>query len=152
MSSSLSNPETLSEPGPSLQWRRSTDAEVMRAKIRALCWIPVWYAAAGLAVGYFGVKDLFDYLFQIASSLAFAVLSYRWCEADARLRQFPHWDRFVPALYLMPGPLLMVPVYLIATRGLQSVRSIALAAVYLFVVLTVAVTAGIVGMLLAGAA
>jgi len=122
----------------------------VQAKLRALLCMLAWFAASGFATGYFGIQDLFDCIVNIAAAVAFAILAYRWCDADARLHNSAHWDQVVPALFLIPGPLVMVPLYLTMTRRLRSVRSIALAAVYLFVLCAVGVTSLLVGLLVSG--
>jgi hypothetical protein len=122
----------------------------MRAKQRALGWILLWGTMAGFVTGCLQVSDAFDYLPQFVAVIAFTVLAYRWCDADARLRRFDYWDVFVPALYVFPGPLAVVPVYLVATRRARSVRSLALAGLYLFVLAAVTLISRGVGLLLSG--
>jgi hypothetical protein len=133
-----------------VQWRRSNDVALMRAKQRALTWILFWGAMAGFVTGCLEFKDAFDCLPQFVAVLAFTVLAYRWCDADARLRRFDYWDVFVPALYVFPGPLAVVPVYLVATRRARSVRSLSLAALYLFVLAAVTLMSRGAGLLLIG--
>jgi hypothetical protein len=126
------------------------DSRDVHAKLRALLWMPVWFATSGLATGYFGLQDLIDCIVGIAAALAFAILTYEWCDADARIRNFAHWGNLVPALFLVPGPLVMVPVYLMMTRRSHSVRSITLAALYLFVLCALGAMSLILGVLLSG--
>ncbi|MFO1093497.1 MAG: hypothetical protein U0992_09320 [Planctomycetaceae bacterium] len=137
--------------------RESTAAETaavvpdVRTKLRALGWMPVWFATAGFVAGDLGVRDVIDTMVLIAAGIAFAVLTYRWCDADARLQSFSSWRHFVPALYLTPGPLVMVPIYLVATRRAACARSLALAMLYLGMLCAVGGTALIAGRLLSGA-
>lgn len=129
--------------------RRASDAAKMQAKQRALAWMLIWSALFGLATGSAGAWDLFGPLPQIVAVLAFITLTYRWCDADAQLRRFGHWETFVPALYICPGPLVTVPAYLVATRRARCLRSLSLAATFLFVMVSVAVLMSGLGRLIA---
>src|SRR5262245_57456165 len=108
--------QELRETAETSETPTSADVPDVRAKLRALAWMPVWLAAAGFVSGDFGARDVLDTVLLIAAAIAFAILTYRWCDADARLQRFANWSHFVPALYLTPGPLVMVPIYLLATR------------------------------------
>jgi len=131
----------------SVQWRRSSDVDLIRLKQRTLLWMLFWSAFAGFISGTLQVRDAFDCLPLVAALAALAALAYRWCDADARLRRFAQWEIFVPALYVFPGPLLVVPMYLAATRRMRCLRSMMLAAVYLFVMVSVAIVSNGVGRL-----
>jgi hypothetical protein len=135
---------------PAHPWRRATDVALMESKQRALHWMLVWCAFAGFVSGCLEIHDAFDGLPQFVSLVALTVLAYRWCDADARLQQFEYWDVFVPALYVFPGPLAVVPVYLVASRRARSVRSLSLAAMYLFVLIAVTLLSRGAGLLLTG--
>ena len=121
----------------------------MRIKQRALVGMLFWSAVAGFATGCPDAWDAVGCLPQVVAALAFVSLTYQWCDADAQLRRFANWDIFVPALYICPGPLVVVPVYIAATRRTRCVRSMSLAALYLFVLLSVAVLMSGIGAALA---
>ena len=131
-------------------WRRAADAALMRSKERALAWMLPWCAVAGFITGCLEIRDGFDFLPQFVCLVALTVLAYRWCDADARLQRFEYWDIFVPALYVFPGPLAVVPAYLVATRRARCIRSLALAAIYLFALVAVALATRAAGLLLVG--
>lgn len=139
------------EPAEPTVGEAAADLPDIRAKLRALGWMPVWFAAAGFVAGDLGARDVVNTMALIAAGIAFAVLTYRWCDADARLQSFSSWRHFVPALYLTPGPLVMVPIYLVATRRAACARSLALAMLYLGMLCAVGGTALIAGRLLSGA-
>jgi hypothetical protein len=142
--SSLFQNDTLPAP----PWRRATDVALIRSKERALAWMLPWCAVAGFVAGSLEIRDGFDALPLFVTVVALTVLAYRWCDADARLQRFEYWDVFVPALYVFPGPLAVVPAYLVATRRSRSVRSLALAALYLFVLVSVTLVSRAAGLLL----
>ena len=121
----------------------------MHAKQRALLWMLIWSGLAGFATGSAAVWDLFGCLPHLVAVLAFISLTYRWCDADAQLHRFAHWNNFVPALYVCPGPLVVVPVYLAATRRASRLRSLSLSALYLFVLTATAILMSGVGTALA---
>lgn len=121
----------------------------MQAKLRALAWMPCWSAVAGFAAGLLTVHDIFDCLPLFVAWSAMTVLAYRWCDADARLQPYTHWDVFVPALFVCPGPLVVVPAYLMASRRGRCVRSLSLTALYVFVLIAVAIVSRGAGELLA---
>jgi len=122
----------------------------MQSKQRSLAWMLPWCAVAGFVAGCLEIRDGFDALPLFVTVVALTVLAYRWCDADARLQRFAYWDVFVPALYVFPGPLAVVPAYLVATRRGRSVRSLMLAAVYLFVLISVTLVSRSAGLLLVG--
>ncbi|MBL8851048.1 MAG: hypothetical protein JNG89_15320 [Planctomycetaceae bacterium] len=132
-----------------VRWRRVGDRMKMHAKQRALVWMLIWAAVAGFATGSRVTWELFGCLPQLVAVLAFVSLTYRWCDADAKLHRFVHWDTFVPALYVCPGPLVVVPVYLAATRRTQRLRSLSLGALYLFVLAATAILMSGIGTALA---
>ncbi len=132
-----------------VRWRRASDVAKMRLKQRALIWMLFWSAVAGFATGCPDVWDAVGCLPQVVAAVAFVSLTYQWCDADAQLRRFSNWDNFVPALYICPGPLVVVPVYIAATRRKTLVRSMSLAALYLFVLVTAAILMSGVGAALA---
>jgi hypothetical protein len=67
--------------------------------------------------------------------IAFHVLAYVWCEYDRLERGKPRWRRFAFLVIVCPGPLVMAPVYLCATRGTRGLWATAKAAVLLAVLL-----------------
>ena len=122
----------------------------MHAKLRALAWMPCWSAVAGVAAGCLTVHDIFDCLPLFGAWIAMTVLAYRWCDSDARLRRYAHWDVFVPAPFVCPGPLVVVPAYLMASRRARCLRSLTLAALYVFVLIAVAIVSRGAGVQIAG--
>jgi hypothetical protein len=127
------------------------DAEDRATKRRSLQQIPIWFLSAGFVTGFWGEGDLFDVLAQVVSTVAFYVLLHRWCGADARLHRRDLWRYFVLTLVICPGPLLVVPIHLVRTRGVRGLLFSLLALIYLVAAIAVQVIGILAGDLLSQA-
>jgi CDP-diglyceride synthetase len=59
-------------------------------------------------------------LIQLFATFALIV---RWCRIDADQRQFVLWPRFTFFTVAFPGPVVMVPLYLLKSRGTAGLTS-----------------------------
>lgn len=130
--SELEPPDKTQRPGQSQE-----DAADRAWKRQSLLRIPLWMLAAGFATGFFGEGDLLDLIVHVIATVAFLVLLHRWCAADARLHRIELWRYFLVTLVVCPGPLLVVPIHLLRTRGIRGLLSILLALAYFIAVCVV---------------
>ena len=92
---------------------------------------------AGLFAGVGVVMELLPensteaWALDVAGAIAFFVMAYLWCEWDRIERGRRRWPKFALLMIVCPGPLVMVPVYLCASRGLRGLWATAKAAALL---------------------
>ncbi len=79
----------------------------------------------------------------LVTAITLAVLLLQWCEYDRREHEIKRWRYFGAMMILCPGPLILMPIYFLATRGLRGLISI-LKASFLFVLAIAAMLTGFV--------
>jgi hypothetical protein len=92
-------------------------ANYLSRKRRTLITLVVATATFGILVG---APDGAGYVNSVAAVVQIVVkltLAVRWCRDDAEERGFTLWRRFSFCTIVFPGPFLMVPIYLIKSRG-----------------------------------
>jgi hypothetical protein len=124
-----------------------------KAKRRQLLGMIVTFAVSGFVSGIIVDDRVLSRLADVAAAIAFAFFVLRWCDYDhgerqerqERLWQGLPWRYFTPLMLLCPGPPIMVPVYLLATRGLRGFISIAWALAFFALLVAVGIVAEVVG-------
>jgi hypothetical protein len=64
----------------------------------------------------------------LVTGIALAVLLVQWCEYDCEERGIKRWRYFAVMMIICPGPLILMPIYFLATRGWRGLLSILKAA------------------------
>jgi len=109
-----------------LQLEASSNA---RKKRKVLFAIVALFAVQGLLFGLIPGETEQKVLGFVAG-IAFAALVLSWCALDRAERNLTPWRGFTFFVVLFPTALVMVPLYLCATRGWKGIASIALAALF----------------------
>jgi hypothetical protein len=60
----------------------------------------------------------------IVTAIALAALLLQWCQYDRREHAIKRWPCFGVMMIICPGPLILMPVYFLATRGWRGLISI----------------------------
>ncbi len=123
--------------GESTELSRPPAPSFRREKRRLLLKMLLVYAIYGALIVACSA-DL-SRLFDIAASVITVILTLRWCEYDRREQEVERWSYFGIMMLLCPGPLILMPVYLLSTRGVRGLLSIAKAFVFLVILIAVAV-------------
>jgi hypothetical protein len=117
-----------------------------RNKRRLLLAMVALFAIYGLFLGFFPADVLRVAAF--ATSIAFAILVVSWCAQDRAERNIRPWRGFAFFVVVFPTALVMMPLYLLRTRGTSGVKSTALAAAFFFAIcLMASIIAAFVGLL-----
>jgi len=98
----------------------------------------VFGAVEGLMTG---LAPSLEALIGLIGAIATWVAILEWTKNDARQRDFTLWRYFAPMMILCPGPLIILPIYFVRTRGwLFGLRAVLFAAglLLLYVVTVVA--------------
>ncbi len=121
-----------------------------RRKHRKLHQILLVMAILGFAMGLFPEDSTLERIVTFVAGLSVTVLILGWCDIDLEERNLKRWRFFVPMMVLIPGPFIMIPIYLLFTRRAEGF--VATAKAFAFFVLMTAVTmvASIMGLLLTG--
>src|SRR3972149_11751978 len=121
---------------PELEPTSASDAAAIaddspaRQKRRILIWMTVLFAVSGLLSGLFLEDRSLLSVIEIATAIVLAILLVTWCECDRIERQGERWPFFIVLMVLCPGPILMLPIYLFATRGAGGFLATARAAAF----------------------
>lgn len=102
-----------------------------REKNRQLLWMLGLFAVAGVLEGLVLSQPDLGMILNVAASLAFCILILNWCHYDRLELGRRRWRYFAPMMVLLPGPLVMVPLYLVVSRGARGLWSTFLAACFL---------------------
>lgn len=119
-------------------------------KRRQLVFLLVASGISGLLSGFAAEDSAWDRIINLADWLISAVLILRWCDIDREERQLARWRNFVPMIVLCPGPLVMVPAYLLVTRGLGGFAAIAKAIAFAVLMVIVSMVAVVLALLITG--
>ncbi len=101
------------------------------------------YAIAGAMIG--ALSEDLTQLITAAASIATIILTLRWCEYDRRERGLEPWRYFGVMMILCPGPVVLLPIYFLSTRGMRGFLSIGKTLVFLVVLGVVMVLAELAG-------
>lgn len=125
-------------------------ASCQDAKRRQLLGMIITFAVSGFVSGW--VDDLaLSRFIDLATGLVFAFLILRWCDNDHYERQQNQeplwhgmpWRYFAFMMILCPGPLIMMPIYLLVTRGWRGFISIAWAGAFFALLVAVCAVAAV---------
>jgi hypothetical protein len=149
---SASNP--YSPPALAAEHSNLIDAaalsEFARRKRRKLHQILIAMAMLGFAMGLFPEGSTLERIASFVGGLSFTILTLGWCTIDREERNLEPWRFFVPMMVFVPGPILMIPIYLFVTRGLEGFVATAKAfGFFLLMVVVIAVTS-IAGLVVTG--
>lgn len=114
-----------------------------REKFRLLLGMVAVFAVAGFVSGFLPDEGSASRSVSLAMGLAFSLLIVRWCAYDRQERGLAPWPHFGLLMVICPGPLIMVPIYLLATRGAPGLISTAKAAVFFVFLIVVFGIAGL---------
>jgi hypothetical protein len=141
-------PNTLPVDQP--QTGVEVDPLLSAAKRRQLLWMVLTIACSGVIGGMLREGSGISRLVDLATSITMAVFILRWCEYDRRERGGTRWRYFTPLMVLLPGPVIMVPIYLLATRGSRGFWAIAKAAAFLLLLIAIGAVGALIGNILSG--
>lgn len=90
-----------------------------RAKRRVLMWMMGLGALFGFFNGLFNLESDTDNVrvFSLITGLCFCALVLRWCAYDRIEYQMPRWAFFTVYVVICPTVLIIIPIYLFASRG-----------------------------------
>lgn len=108
-----------------------------RGKSRAILGMIVTFAASGFLEGMLPAKGPIPRVIDLTAAIVFALLVLRWYEWDRWENEIPPWRYFALLVVVIPGPLFMVPIYLLSTRGSKGLWPVAQAAALLAVLMAV---------------
>lgn len=119
-------------------------------KRRQLVFLLVASGISGFLTGFVAEGSGEEHIINLADWLVSAVLILRWCDIDREERQLARWRFFVPMMVLCPGPLVMIPAYLLVTRGLGGFAAIAKAIAFAVLMVIVSMVAVVLALLISG--
>ncbi len=110
-----------------------------KEKRQVLIWMTVLFAVSGAISGAVQDEQLIP-LIGMATGLLFALLIIAWCGHDRGELEIDAWPLFGPMMVICPGPIVLVPAYLFATRGfLHGLIGLLKAAMFMLLLITVSV-------------
>lgn len=121
-----------------------------RRKRRKLHQMLITTAILGFATGIFPEGSSLEQIASFAAGLSFNILILGWCTIDREERNLEPWRFFAPMMVLLPGPILMVPIYLFTTRGLEGFAATAKAFAFFVLMMVVVMITAIMGFLVTG--
>ena len=74
-------------------------------------------ASSGVLIGVVPADSFSEVVISGLTVFLLWLLFFRWCEVDAANREIELSEVFRLALVTLPGPLIMIPVYLLRSRG-----------------------------------
>jgi hypothetical protein len=86
-----------------------------RRKRNCLILLLVWAVVSGFVFGAVPVD--WESPVILLDAIVFMIIVIQWTFLDAAEHGFKLWRYFVPLLVICPGPLVMMPVYFIRSRG-----------------------------------
>ena len=107
-------------------------------------------AIFGFAIGLFPEGSTLERIATFAAGLSFTILTLGWCSIDREERNLESWRFFVPMMVFLPGPFLMIPIYLFATRGLEGFAATAKAFAFFVLMMVIVAVTSIAGLLVTG--
>ncbi len=106
-------------------------------KHRTLVTLPIAVFVFGI-IGAAEIRDPLVVAVLVAMNLVVPFfLILKWCRLDAQQRGFVLWRRFALFTIIFPGPLITVPYYLLASRGVAGITSVIVAVLYATALLTI---------------
>ena len=108
-----------------------------REKRRLLLIMLLVYAITGALIGALPA-DLSGFI-EFAAMVVIVILTLRWCDYDRGEQEVERWSYFGIMMILCPGPLIVMPIYLLSTRGVRGLLSIAKAFVFFVILIAVGV-------------
>ena len=84
-------------------------------KRNRLIFLLVWAAVAGFVWG--AAPTEWDMPLRVLDTIVFLIVIIQWTYIDAGEHEFPLWRYFVPMMVICPGPVVIIPVYFIKSRG-----------------------------------
>ena len=152
MSDELSNPYL--PPASTTEHATINDAgnalDFLRRKRRKLHQILFAMAIFGFAIGLFPEGSTLEQIATLAGGLSFTILTLGWCSIDREERNQEPWRFFVPMMVFLPGPMLMIPIYLFVTRGLVGFVATAKAFGFFLLMMVVIAVTSIAGLVVTG--
>ena len=112
-----------------------------RAKRKILLAILLLFAFSGFFTPLTVGDSLLERGCDLVTAIALAAILLRWCEYDRREHAIRRWRYFAVMMILFPGPLILMPIYFLATRGWRGFVSILKASLW-FAMALVALLAG----------
>lgn len=86
-----------------------------RRKRNCLILLLVWAVVSGFVFGAVPVD--WENPLVILDAIVFVIVIIKWTFLDAAEHGFGLWRYFVPLMVICPGPLIVMPVYFIRSRG-----------------------------------
>jgi hypothetical protein len=112
-----------------------------RGKIHALLGMIAAFAANGFVIGMLPEEGPIDQVVNLGTAIVFGLLVVHWYDWDRWEKRIPPWRYFTPLVVLFPGPLVMVPIYLLRTRGVKGLWPVVQAATFLTLLMAVGTAA-----------
>ena len=86
-----------------------------RIKRNCLIFLLVWAVVSGSIYGIVQVE--WEKPLLLLDIIVFALAIIKWTRHDAEQHDFPLWRYFIPLIVICPGPLFVMPVYFVRSRG-----------------------------------
>lgn len=125
-------------------------SDFVRRNRRKLHQILIATAILGFSTGLFPEGSTLERIVTFAAGLSVTVLTLGWCTIDREERNLDPWRFFVPMMVFLPGPILMIPIYLFVTRGLEGFAATAKAFAFSVLMMVVAIVTTFMGLLVTG--
>ena len=114
-----------------------------QGKRRQLWGMVATFAISGVVSGILPENIPISRICDLVTGLVFVLFVLRWCDYDRWERRISPWRFFTLLMVFFPGPLFMLPIYLITTRGFQGFVATAEAAIFFAILIAVAMVAEI---------
>jgi len=132
---SQSNPGSLGEP-----------VSIFRRKqLHILLWMFVLFSVSGVTLGYLPVNSEMSRRLLGVSTVLLLMLIMWWYDYDQLALDRPRSSVYRLMLLLCPGPLVMLPIHFLVTRGARGLLSTVWAGCYLTILLFTGGIAWIIG-------
>lgn len=132
---SQSNPDSLRE-----------SVSIFRRKQRhLLLWMFVLFSVSGITLGYLPVNSEISQRLLGVSAVLLLMLILWWYDYDQLALDRPRSSVYRLMLLFCPGPLVMLPIHLLVTRGARGLLSTAWAGCYLIILLFIGGVAWMIG-------
>ncbi len=111
------NPYRSPETAETLESSIAPGRRYLSGKRRVMAWMIALFSLIG-CLDFFADDRGLQRVLSLAVGILFGALCVRWCHYDRLERGGRSWKYLAATMVLCPGPLIVFPVYLLATRGL----------------------------------
>ena len=86
-----------------------------RKKRKRLLGVLLWTLFSGAVFGLVGQE--WELVFVYLDTFVLVLAAISWTHFDAKIKKFRLWRYFAPMMVIFPGPLVVLPIYFVRSRG-----------------------------------